>query len=147
VEQHAGLIPVAPLRTPMVGGGVVCVGDSASHASSLVGEGIRYALGAGEAAGRAVGEAVRSGDPAPLRRFEHAWHARHRRDFAVAWRVNRALTGFVDARWDAAVAAIGSTPAWFVTAALRTDFRPRHILRLGLTHPRLAARYVRAATG
>ena len=145
VEQHAGLIPVAPLRTPIVGGGVVCAGDSASHASSLVGEGIRYALGAGEAAGRAVGEAVRSGDPAPLRRFERTWHARHRRDFAVAWRVNRALTGFVDARWDAAVEAIGSTPPWFVTASLRTDFRPRHILRLGLTHPRLAARYVRGA--
>jgi digeranylgeranylglycerophospholipid reductase len=147
VEQHAGLIPVAPLRTPMVRGGVVCVGDAASHASTLVGEGIRYALGAGEAAGRALGEAVRQGDAAPLHRFERSWHARHRRDFAVAYRVNRALSGFVDARWDAAVSAIGDTPSWFVTASLRTDFRPRHILRLGLTHPRLAARYVRAARG
>ena len=145
VEQHAGLIPVAPLRSPIVGAGVVCVGDSASHASSLVGEGIRYALAAGAQAGRAVAEAVRTGEPAPLRRFERDWHRRHRRDFAVAWRVNRALTHFVDARWDAAVSAIGETPSWFVTASLRTDFRPRHIVRLALTHPRLAARYARAA--
>lgn len=147
VEQHAGLIPVAPLRVPMVQGGVVCVGDAASHASALVGEGIRYAIGAGEAAGRALGEAVRSGDAAALHRFERRWHARHRRDFAVAYRVNRALSGFVDARWDAAVSAIGSTPSWFVTASLRTDFRPRHLARLAITHPRLAARYVRAARG
>ncbi|HEY2706017.1 MAG TPA: NAD(P)/FAD-dependent oxidoreductase [Candidatus Dormibacteraeota bacterium] len=147
LEQHAGLIPVAPLRVPMVRDGVVCVGDAASHASSLVGEGIRYAIGAGEAAGRALGEAVRSADSAPLHRFEQRWHARHRRDFAVAYRVNRALTGFVDARWDAAISAIGDTPSWFVTASLRTDFRPRHIARLAITRPRLAARYVRAARG
>jgi len=147
VEQHAGLIPVAPLRSPIVGDSVVCVGDAASHASSLVGEGIRYALGAGEAAGRALGEAVRGGDGAPLLRFERDWRSRHRRDFAVAYRVNRALSGFVDARWDAAVGAIAHTPAWFVTASLRTDFRPRHIARLAVTHPRLATRYVRAARG
>jgi digeranylgeranylglycerophospholipid reductase len=147
VEQHAGLIPVAPLRIPMVRDGVVCVGDAASHASALVGEGIRYAIGAGEAAGRALGEAVREGDAAPLHRFERRWHARHRRDFAVAYRVNRALSGFVDARWDAAVSAIGDTPSWFVTASLRTDFRPRHLARLAITHPRLATRYVRAARG
>lgn len=147
VEQHAGLIPVAPLRVPMVGGGVVSVGDAASHASTLVGEGIRYALGAGEAAGRALGEALTSGDSAALRGFEREWHARHRRDFAVAYRVNRALSGFVDARWDAAIRAIADTPPWFLTASLRTDFRPRHILRLGVTRPRLAARYARAALG
>ncbi|HEX3606727.1 MAG TPA: NAD(P)/FAD-dependent oxidoreductase [Candidatus Dormibacteraeota bacterium] len=146
VELHAGLIPVAPLRVPMVRDGVVCVGDAASHASTLVGEGIRYALGAGEAAGRALGESV-GGDPAALHRFEQRWHARHRRDFAVAYRVNRALAGFVDARWDAAVSAIADTPAWFLAASLRTDFRPRHLARLALTRPRLAARYVRAARG
>ena len=45
VEQHAGLIPVAPLRTPIVGGGVVCAGDSASHASSLVGSTVKLGTG------------------------------------------------------------------------------------------------------
>jgi digeranylgeranylglycerophospholipid reductase len=147
VEQHAGLIPVAPLRSPMVGDGVVCVGDAASHASTLVGEGIRYALGAGEAAGRALAEAVREGDDRPLRRFEQRWHARHRRDFAIAYRVNRALSGFADPRWDAAVRAIDGTPPWFLGASLRTDFRPRHIARLAVTRPHLAARYLRAARG
>ena len=66
---------------------------------------------------------------------------------AVAYRVNRALSGFVDARWDAAISAIGGTPSWFVTASLRTDFRPRHLARLAITHPRLATRYLRAARG
>jgi digeranylgeranylglycerophospholipid reductase len=147
VEQHAGLIPVAPLRVPMVRDGVVCVGDAASHASTLVGEGIRYALGAGEEAGRALAEAVREARDAPLQRFERRWRARHHRDFAVAYRVNRALAQFTDRRWDAAVRAIGSTPPWFLTASLRTDFRPRHIARLAVVHPRLAVRYLRAARG
>src|SRR5205807_7196578 len=70
IELHAGLIPVEPLRTAVVRDGVIMVGDSASHASTLVGEGIRYAIGAGEAAGQALGEAVRRGDEAPLRSFE-----------------------------------------------------------------------------
>jgi len=145
VELHAGLIPVEPLRTAIVRHRVVMVGDSAAHASTLVGEGIRYALGAGEAAGRALGEALRLSDEAPLRAFEQSWQRRHRRDFAVAYRINRALAGFDDARWNRAVEALAAAPRWFVVAALSTDFRPRHVVRLGLRHPRLAGRLVRVA--
>jgi digeranylgeranylglycerophospholipid reductase len=145
LEVHAGLIPVEPLRTSILRDRVLTVGDSASHASTLVGEGIRYAIAAGEACGAALGEAVRLGDDAPLRRFERSWRERHHRDFRVAYRINRALAGFDDARWDRSVRALATAPRWFVVAALRTDFRPRHIARLAVAHPRLTARFVRAA--
>ena len=145
IELHAGLIPVEPLRTAVVRDGVIMVGDSASHASTLVGEGIRYAIGAGEAAGQALGEAVRRGDEAPLRSFERRWNARHRRDFRVAYRINRALAAFDDDHWNRAVVALGSAPRWFVVAALKTDFRPRQVARLAATHPGLALRLLRVA--
>jgi digeranylgeranylglycerophospholipid reductase len=145
IELHAGLIPVEPLRTSIVHDGVVVIGDAASHASTLVGEGIRYAIGAGEGAGRALAEAVRGGDAAPLLSFQRRWRRRHERDFRLAFRINRALAGFDDARWDRAVGCLAEAPQWFVVAALRTDFRPRHLARLGLQHPRLAGRFLRAA--
>lgn len=145
VETHAGIIPVAPLRTAIVRDRVVCVGDSASHASTLVGEGIRYAIGAGEAAGRALGAAVRDGDDAPLREFESRWRNAHRRDFTVAWRINRALARFDDRRWNRAVGALSRVPRWFAVAALSSDFRPSVVARLAVTHPGLALGLLRAA--
>jgi digeranylgeranylglycerophospholipid reductase len=145
LEVHAGLIPVEPLRTSIVRDRVVIIGDAASHASTLVGEGIRYAIAAGEACGAALGEAVRTGDDAPLRHFERSWRDRHHRDFRVAFRINRALASFDDARWDRSVGALASAPRWFVVAALRTDFRARHFARLAVAHPRLASRFLRAA--
>jgi digeranylgeranylglycerophospholipid reductase len=147
IEQHAGLIPVEPLRTAIVAGGVVCVGDAASHASTLVGEGIRYAMGAGTAAGRALGESLRTGSEAPVRRFERSWRARHGRDFAIAYRINRALAGFDDARWDRAVRALAETPPWFLLAALGTRFRARDVARLALSRPSLARQFLRAVRG
>ncbi|HEY6380150.1 MAG TPA: NAD(P)/FAD-dependent oxidoreductase [Candidatus Dormibacteraeota bacterium] len=146
IELHAGVIPAEPLRARVVSGGVVCCGDAASHASTLVGEGIRFAIGAGEAAGGALAEAVRRGDERPLASYERSWRRRHGRSFAIAYRINRRLATFDDDHWDRAVATLGSTPAWFATAALATDFRPQLLLRLLATRPRLAWSLVRAAT-
>ena len=146
IERHAGLIPVEPLRTAVVQDGIVCIGDAASHASTLVGEGIRYAMAAGEAAGTALGEALRAGgDEAPLRAFERRWRRRFGHDFAVAYRINRALAAFDDAHWDRAVAALQRTPPWFLVSALSTRFRTRDLARLAAGHPGLALSFLRAA--
>jgi digeranylgeranylglycerophospholipid reductase len=146
IEVHAGIIPAEPLRTTLVAGRVVCAGDSASHASTLAGEGIRYAIGAGMEAGTALAAAAANGDDAgPVRAYERAWRRRHRRDFAVAYRLNRLLATFDDSRWDRAVAALARTPPWFAATALSSDFRPSAVLRLAATHPRLAITFLRAA--
>ncbi len=146
VEVHAGIIPAEPLRRTVVAGRVVCAGDSASHASTLAGEGIRFAIGAGRAAGAAVARAVAAGGgTAPLQAFERSWARRHRRDFAIAYRLNRLLGGFDDAHWDRAVETLAQTPPWFAATALSTDFRPSAVLRLAAAHPALAWRLLRSA--
>lgn len=146
IEVHAGIIPAEPLRTRLVSGTVVCAGDSGSHASTLVGEGIRYAIGAGAAAGTAIAEGARAGgSTAPLLGFERDWLRRHRRDFRIAYRINRLLADFDDDHWNRAVELLGRTPPWFVATALSSEFRPSAVLRLAARHPGLAARFLRAA--
>lgn len=146
IEMHAGIVPAEPLRTAVVRGRVVCAGDSASHASTLAGEGIRYAIGAGRSAGAAIAEAVAGGDVrGPVEAYERRWRRSHRRDFAVAYRLNRLLATFDDSRWDRAVSALAQTPPWFAATALSSDFRPSAVLRLAATHPRLALTFLRAA--
>lgn len=144
VEVHAGLLPVAPPRRPLAASGLVAVGDAAAQASTLVGEGIRFAMAAGEEAGRAAAQAARGGDDRPLTDFESRWHRAHHRDFAIAYRINRRLAGFDDARWDRALGVLAATPRWFLVAALSTDFSLRHLARLAVSHPGLAARLGRA---
>ncbi len=147
VEVHAGLIPAEPLRSAMVAPRLLAIGDASAQASTLVGEGIRFVMRAGTGAGRAVAESVRRGDDTPLRAFDDAWRARHRRDFAVAYRLSLSMARFGDASWDRAVWAIGELPPWFVAEALSTRFRPAAIARMVATHPGVMRRVLRAARG
>ena len=145
VEVHAGLIPAEPLRSALVTERLVAVGDASAHASTLVGEGIRFAMRAGGEAGRAVAAAVQRGDDAPLRAFDAAWQRRHRREFDIAHRLSVGLARFSDASWDRAVRAVAELPPWFVAEALSTRFRPRSLARVAVGHPGVMRRVVRAA--
>ena len=147
VETHAGLIPAEPLRPALVGPRLVAVGDASAQASTLVGEGIRFAMRAGSGAGRAVAEAVRAGDDAPVRAFDAAWRDRFGRDFGLAYRLSQSMARFSDASWDRAVRAIGEMPPWFVAEALGTRFRAASILRVAARHPGAMHRVLRAARG
>jgi len=147
VEMHAGLLPAEPLRPAMVGPRLVAVGDASAQASTLVGEGIRFAMRAGTGTGRAVAESVRRGDDAPLRAFDQAWRGRFGRDFGIAYRLSLSMARFGDATWDRAVRAVGELPPWFVAEALSSRFRARSVLRMAARHPGVTRRLVRAARG
>jgi digeranylgeranylglycerophospholipid reductase len=147
VEVHAGIFPAERMRPSRVGARVVAVGDASAHGSTLVGEGIRFVMRAGTGAGRAVAEAVRRGDPAPLVAFDQAWRSRFGRDFEVAYRVSLALGRLGDASWDRGVRMIGALPPWFVAEALSTKFSGRSFLRVAARHPGVARRLLRASRG
>ncbi len=86
-------------------------------------------------------------DPATLAAFQQSWRQRFGRDFGIAHRVSLSLGRFSDDSWDRAVRAIGEVPPWFVGEAMSTRFRARSLARVGLRHPAVMARVLRAARG
>ena len=69
-EVNAGTLPSIAYDPELVFGNVIRVGDSANFATPTVGKGIRICMDHGEALGRALGETIRTNDPAPLKRYE-----------------------------------------------------------------------------
>jgi digeranylgeranylglycerophospholipid reductase len=102
VEYHVGLIPlVAPRTVRLVRNRLLVVGDAAGQASCLVGEGIRFAMSAGRAAGAAIAAACRGSgvtDDA-LEAYPRAW-VRRERNLRFAYQIYRRIVDYDDAAWD-----------------------------------------------
>ena len=62
IEHHQGLIPSECFAKQFAANGILGVGDAAGHASSLLGEGIRWAIHAGRMAGTVAAHAIEKGD-------------------------------------------------------------------------------------
>lgn len=102
VEQHAGLIPSERFADRFAGDGILAVGDAAGHASSLVGEGIRWAIQAGRMAGEVAADAIERGDVSrgSLGEFEKRWRRKFGADLKLAHRINQRIARWDDAKWD-----------------------------------------------
>ena len=78
LEYHTGLFPSEGVVERFVSDGLIATGDSAGHGSTLVGEGIRFAIYSGQMAGTVAAEAMRAGDTSAefLARYDRQWRAR-----------------------------------------------------------------------
>jgi digeranylgeranylglycerophospholipid reductase len=124
IEAHVGLIPLAaPRSVPLVRDGLVVAGDAAGQASSLVGEGIRYAMHAGRLAGRAVAEALRGGgvDAATLDAYPREW-ARRERNLRFAHEIYRRIVRYDDGDWDREIEHLTRLTADQFAQGLKGDF-------------------------
>ena len=102
LEYHTGLFPSEGMVERFVGHGLLATGDSAGHGSTLVGEGIRFAIYSGQMAGSVAAEAVRAGDPSAqfLLRYDRQWRARFGREMDISYLVNQRIAGWSDDQWD-----------------------------------------------
>ncbi len=102
LEYHTGLFPSEGVVERFVGDGILATGDSAGQGSTLVGEGIRFAVYSGEMAGAVAGEAVRAGDMSAqyLQRYERQWRARFDREMDISYMVNQRIAAWNDDQWD-----------------------------------------------
>jgi digeranylgeranylglycerophospholipid reductase len=124
IERHVGLIPLAaPRSVPLVRDRLVVVGDAAGQASSLVGEGIRYAMHAGCTAGEAIVAACSGGDvrDAALDGYARAW-ARRERNLHFAHQIYRRIVQFDDAAWDREIAQLTRLAPEQFAQGLKGDF-------------------------
>jgi digeranylgeranylglycerophospholipid reductase len=131
IEHHAGLIPSERFAARFVGDGIMGVGDAVGQASSLLGEGIRWAIEAGRMAGDVAASAIEAGDVSrsALLPFEKRWRKQHGMNLRLAHRINQRIAGWDSAKWDSRVELLKKlSPAEF-TEALKTNLTGKWIWR------------------
>lgn len=126
VEYHHGLIPAEGLAPRLATEGLLAVGDAAGQASALVGEGIRWAIQAGELAGRI---AVEGGD------YTAEWKARQGGNLALAYEINQRMAGWEDEKWDRRVKMLQGVATEHFTTLLKSEFSPGALLHLAWKNP------------
>jgi digeranylgeranylglycerophospholipid reductase len=124
VEYHTGLFPSEGVVERFVSDGLIATGDSAGHGSTLVGEGIRFAIYSGQMAGTVAAEAARAGDSSAqfLGRYDRQWRARFGREMDISYIVNQRIARWSDARWDEGVEILRRLSPAQAAELLRGDY-------------------------
>jgi digeranylgeranylglycerophospholipid reductase len=141
IEYHTGLFPSEEPLERFSRDGLLLAGDAGGHGSTLVGEGIRFAIYAGQMAGKVAAEAVRAGDSSAafLARFDRRWRARFGRDMDIAYMINKRITAYNDAQWDNALDLMKRLTPAQVAQTLRGDFSAGLLLGILARGPGLLA--------
>jgi digeranylgeranylglycerophospholipid reductase len=124
LEYHTGLFPSEGVAPRFTSDGLIATGDSAGHGSTLVGEGIRFAMYSGRLAGKGAAEAVRAGDTSAdaLGRYEREWRARYGREMEISYIVNQRIAAWSDAQWDAGLDLLARLTPGQAAELLRGDY-------------------------
>ncbi|HLI71249.1 MAG TPA: NAD(P)/FAD-dependent oxidoreductase [Ktedonobacteraceae bacterium] len=141
VEYHTGLFPSEGPVERFSRDGLLLAGDSGGHGSTLVGEGIRFAVYSGQMAGRVAAEAVKAGDPSEkfLARFDRQWRARFGRDMDISCTINKRIAGYTDEQWDNALDLMKRLTPAQVAQALRGDYSAGLLMGILARNPGLVA--------
>ena len=138
IEMHSGLMPVIPPRaTTLVGDGLLVVGDAAGQGSTLLGEGLRYAITAGRIAGRTVVAAGGDYSPRGLAAYPREWRRRTRRDMFIAYTINKRICDYGDSEWDRAVRRMQRLTGKQAARVIATEFTVRWALGVLINDPSL----------
>jgi digeranylgeranylglycerophospholipid reductase len=141
VEHHFGLIPSEHFAKRFAGHGILGVGDAAGQASSLLGEGIRWAIESGRMAGEVAAEALADGDVSQhaLAAFEKRWRKKFGADLRLAHRINQRIARWDDRKWDERLEILKLlTPEQFAEA-LKTNLTGGWLWNFLRSHPRAVA--------
>jgi digeranylgeranylglycerophospholipid reductase len=138
MEHHSGLIPSEQFTEHFVGDGILGVGDAVGNASSLLGEGIRWAIHAGRMAGEVAARALGDGDVsrAALEPFERQWRKRFGTDLRLAHKINVRISSWSDQKWDQRTGLLKLLSPDQFAEALKTNLRGRWLWRFAAAHSR-----------
>ena len=141
IEYHTGLFPSEGPLDRFSHDGLLLAGDAGGHGSTLVGEGIRFAIYSGQMAGSVAAEAVKAGDTsvAFLGRFDKQWRARFGRDMDISYMINKRIANYSDEQWDNALDLMKRLTPAQVAQALRGDFSAGLIMGVLVRNPGLVA--------
>ena len=141
IEYHTGLFPSEGPVERFSHNGLLVAGDAGGQGSTLVGEGIRFAIYSGQMAGTIAAEAVQTGDTSAvyLGRFDKQWRARFGRDMDIAYLINKHIANYSDEQWDNALHLMQRMTPSQVAQALRGDFSVGLIMGVLARNPGLMA--------
>jgi digeranylgeranylglycerophospholipid reductase len=141
IEYHTGLFPSEGPAASFSRAGLLLAGDAGGHGSTLVGEGIRFAIYSGQMAGAVAAQAIKAGDTsvAFLARFDKQWRARFGRDMDVSYMINKRITNYSDEQWDNALDLMRRLTPSQMAQALRGDFTAGLVLGVLARNPTLVA--------
>src|SRR2546428_4823790 len=124
IEYHTGLFPSEGPLERFSRDGLLLAGDAGGHGSTLVGEGIRFAIYSGQMAGTVAAEAVQASTTSVsfLGRFDKQWRARFGRDMDISYMINKRIANYSDEQWDNALDLMKRLTPAQVAQALRGDF-------------------------
>ncbi len=141
IEYHTGLFPSEGPVERFSRDGLLLAGDAGGHGSTLVGEGIRFAIYSGQMAGTVAAEAVKAGDTSAafLGRFDKRWRARFGRDMDIAYMINKRIANYSDEQWDSALDLMKRLTPAQMAQALRGDFSAGLVMGILARNPGLVA--------
>lgn len=141
IEYHTGLFPAEGPVERFSRDGLLLAGDAGGHGSTLVGEGIRYAIYSGQMAGRVAAEAVKASNfsAAFLSRFDKQWRARFGREMDISYQVNKRIASYGDAQWDDALGFMRRLTPAQVAQFMHGDYSAKLVLNILARNPGLLA--------
>jgi digeranylgeranylglycerophospholipid reductase len=141
IEYHTGLFPSEGALERFSRDGLLLAGDAAGHGSTLVGEGIRFAIYSGQLAGNIAADAVKADNTSAafLERFDKKWRARFGRDMDIAYMINKRIAGYSDQQWDHALDLMKRLTPSQMAQALRGDFSAGLVMGILARNPGLIA--------
>jgi digeranylgeranylglycerophospholipid reductase len=145
LEMHSGLMPVLkPDATTLIGDGIVVTGDAAGQGSTLLGEGIRYAILAGRGAGRAIVGAGGDYTARGLAAYPREWRRMSGRNLKISYAVNERICRFGDDDWDRVIRRMNKLTPKQAAAVFSSSFSPWWALSVLSTDPSLVRSVWRA---
>jgi digeranylgeranylglycerophospholipid reductase len=151
LEMHSGLMPVLPPdATKLVDDGLVVTGDAAGQGSTLLGEGIRYAIVAGRSAGNAIVAAGGDYSAHGLSAYPKQWRHEMGRNLKISYAVNERICRFGDDDWDRVIRRMDALTSRQAAAVFASSFSPLWALSVLFKDPALVrsvARSLRSGTG
>jgi digeranylgeranylglycerophospholipid reductase len=145
LEMHSGLMPVLkPDATTLVGDGIVVTGDAAGQGSTLLGEGIRYAILAGRGAGKAIVAAGGDYTARGLASYPREWQRMSGRNLKISYAVNERICQFGDDDWDRVIRRMDKLTPKQAAAVFSSSFSPLWALSVLWTDPSLVRSVWRA---
>ena len=138
IEYHSGIIPSEMFLKRTVSDGLLVVGDAGGLISTLLGEGIRFAIAIGRIAGQVAGDAVlcQRFDKKYLSQFEALWKKKYRRVFEMGALINKRIAQYSDSQWQRAIQTLAELQPQVILPLLKGDFRGRNVLKVLKSNPR-----------